>query len=233
MAKTQKSQKTQKPVADDSQLNDEPIPTEELVQVPASMLKELMDRLEKVENQPAQVTVTTEPSQVQIGRLGQTQGIINKYPVESDYYPNPLDFLYSLPALSRFNLRENYAITYKVEGTTYETKYGAFIHEPLFRLALYRIQFDEDGQPTNKRALVQRTVFTEDELLAKMMASDLGVKLDETDLRSLLNQVRMRRFQTWLEGLFKPRKSIIRAKTTRTEVIGGMPVTVEEWDEAV
>lgn len=201
------------------------------VEIPKEKLEKLMALLEDT---PVPTQVTEEPSTVQVDARGQAVGILNKYPVDKDYYPNPIQFLMGLDKLSRFNLPENYEITWDVKGTTYETKWGTHINEPIFTLALYRKWFDEEGNlVTNKRILVKRMIFTEDELLAKTIAADLGIDIEKVTLRQLLDQVRMKRMQQWMEGIFRPRQSLIRPKTTKREVIGGQAYTVEEYEEEV
>jgi hypothetical protein len=201
------------------------------VEIPKEKLDKLMALLEDT---PVPTEVAKEPSTVQVDARGQAVGVLSKYPVDKDYYPNPVQFLMSLAKLSRFNLAENYDLDWKVEGTTYETKWGTFINEPIFRLALFRKWFDEEGNlvPT-KRVLVKRLTFTEDELLAKTIASDLGIDIEKVTLRQLLDQVRMKRMQQWMESIFSPRRSSIRPKTTKREVIGGQAYTVEEYEEEV
>jgi hypothetical protein len=139
-----------------------------------------------------------------------------------------------LPSLERYNLPSNYEMTWEVKGTTYETKWGTFVQEPRFKLTLYRKVFDEDDNLVEgKRYLVKEAFFTEDEALARTFARDMGIDPENLDMRGLLNQVRMKRFQAWMEEIFRPKKSMLRPATRKQTVIGGMPVIVEEYETEV
>lgn len=204
------------------------------VEVPADLLEKLLERLANEPQKPENVQVTDEPTSVSVSQQGRTVGVLNKYPVDPDYYPNPVDFLLNLPTLSRYNLPQNYEITWEVRGTQYETRWGSYIQEPRFKLTLYRKAFDEDdNEIRGKRYLVKEAFFTEDENLARIIASDMGIDTNTVDMRSLMNQVRMKRFQAWLEEIIKPRKSLVRPSTRKQTVIGGIPVVVEEYEDEV
>lgn len=204
------------------------------VEVPAELIERLLERLANEPGKPETVQVTDEPGTLSVSQQGRTVGVLNKYPIDPDYYPSPVDFLMSLPTLSRFNLPENYELTWQVKGTQYETKWGTWIQEPRFVVTLYRKAFDDDGNPIEgRRYLVKEGWFTEDEALARGIAADIGIDINRIDVRGLLNQVRMKRFQSWLEEIFKPRGSMIRPATRKETVIGGIPVVVEEYEKEV
>lgn len=205
-----------------------------MVEVPADLLERLLERLASEPNNAKSVEVTSEPNSVSLNSAGRTTGVINKYPIDPAYYPSPIDFLMGLPTLSKYNLPENYDLVWKVQGTTYETKYGTFVQEPRFILTLYRKMFDEDDKEIEgKKYLVKEGWFTEDEAMALTIAQDLGIDTSQVDLRGLLNQVRMKRFQQWIEEIFKPKKSLLRPATRKQTVIGGVPVIVEESEHEV
>lgn len=207
---------------------------DKVVEVPADLLEKLLERLATEPTKPDQVEVTNEPKSVEMTNAGRAVGVLNKYPIDPEYYPNPIDFLMGLPTLSKHNLPENYDMTWEVRGTQYETKWGTFVQEPRFRLTLYRKAFDEDDNVIpNKRYLVKEGFFTEDEALARQIATEVGIDVTTLDMRALLNQARMKRFQWWLEEIFKPRRSMLRPATRKTQVIGGMTVQVEEYETEV
>lgn len=208
----------------------------QLLEMVISMRRE-MDEIKRsnpnLNQVPADVAVDTMrnlPSmQPQVGAMG-VQGRVFKYPVEKDYYPDPTDRLYDEPTLKRFALRENFMITWDVQGETYE-KYNISFTEPRFIVTLYRILFDEEGEPTGQAALITRHMQHEDELAARIAADRLGYPQDNFD--DLMNEMRYQRIREWLVGVFTPQKFQVHAKKPMTMVIGGKAVEVYDTESVV
>lgn len=159
-----------------------------------------------------------------IGRNG-IQGKMFKYPIEESYYPNPIDRLYDLPELSRFNLRENYFFDWEVTGAEYE-KYGVTYAEPRFTIRLFRKMYDEEGQPNGKVALINRHIQHEDELVARAAADKLGLTDTFESFQEMMNEMRFMRIRQWVLDLFKPPKVETHKNKPTTMNIDGKVVEV-------
>lgn len=165
----------------------------------------------------------------QVGVNGVT-GQVFKYPVEPEYYPNPKERLYDVPFLKRFNLRDNYIITWGVEGVEYE-KNGVAFAEPRFICHLYRRIFDEDNEDTGTAALVSRTFLHEDRMVAIMTANKMGLSEQFEDERELMDEIRFIRVRDWLVALFTPYKFQQFKKKPRMMVIAGKQVEVHDTEQ--
>ena len=159
-----------------------------------------------------------------IGRNG-IQGKLFKYPIEESFYPNPLDRLYELPELSRFNLKENYFFDWEVTGAEYE-KYGVTYAEPRFTIRLFRKMYDEEGQPNGKLALINRHIQHEDELVARAAADKLGLTDTFESFQDMMNEMRFMRIRQWVLDLFKPPKVETHKNKPTTMNIDGKVVEV-------
>lgn len=169
--------------------------------------------------------------QASVGANGVT-GQVFKYPVEPEYYPNPKERLYDIPFLKRFNLRDNYIITWGVEGVEYE-KNGVAFAEPRFICHLYRRIYDEDNNDTGTAALVSRTFLHEDRMIALTTANKLGLTEQFADEREIMDEIRFLRVKEWLVALFTPYKFQKFAKKPRSMVIDGKQVEVFDTEEIV
>lgn len=201
------------------------------VELTTEQFDTLMNRLNQLEQESRSVgqTPTQGTAPVQsLGKDGRPQGVVQKYPLDPELYPDPREDLLNEPALKRFNLKDNFVLDYKVDGVTYETKWGSMVSEPIFRLTLFQRLFDDEGNPRKEMRVVQRGVFTEDEVATRQIVADMGLDQD-VDLRDLMNQARMYRYRTWLTRLFKPSK-FKPAKRTHETVIDGKVVELVETE---
>lgn len=178
------------------------------------------------------VQMVAEMTGANIGQQG-VQGRVFRYPVETSYYPSPVDRLYDDPALRRFALRENFYIKWEVTGETYE-KYGVTYTEPRFTVEIWRYLFDDEtGEPTGEMFLVNRQIQHEDELIARLSADKLGISFGEGQkletFEDLMHEMRYWRIRQWLLSVFKPfRASQIKNKKIQQRVIGGRVVEVTD-----
>lgn len=176
---------------------------------------------------------TPQSNQPVIGPKG-VQGVINKYPVEKSYYPDPSERLINEPKLARFAMKENYIFKWDVDGVEYEKNNIAY-SEPRFTLELYRRLYNEDGEFTGKAALVARNILHEDQMTTRVAASKLGLVKTfgegEDNMRELMDEVRYWRIQQWLFGIFTPPKVQTHRKRPTTQVIDGQVVEVYDTEE--
>lgn len=165
----------------------------------------------------------------QVGANGVT-GQVFKYPVEPEYYPNPRERLYDIPFLKRYNLRDNYIITWGVEGVEYE-KNGVAFAEPRFICHLYRRIYDDENNDTGTAALISRTFLHEDRLVALTTANKLGITDQFADEREIMDEIRFIRVRDWLIALFTPYKFQAFKKKPRMMVIAGKQVEVHDTEQ--
>lgn len=164
----------------------------------------LMARLESLESQPS-TTVDQhlkQPETVSIGSMGQTVGVITKFPIEARLYPDPREDLYELPELKRFSPRDNLRFSWNVQGQVYETKFGTNVQEPFFTLDVHRLDYDEEGELRPQAFRIARLVFNEDETEALKISQDMGLNLNITDMREIMNVARVERIKRWLLPYF-------------------------------
>lgn len=166
-----------------------------------------------------------------VGRNG-IQGKMFRYPIEPDYYPNPVERLYDEPTLSRFNLRENYFFDWEVEGVEYE-KYGVTYAEPKFTVRLFRKLYGDDGLPNGRFALINRQIQHEDEVVARAAADKLGLTDSFENFQEMMNEVRFLRIRQWLLDLFKPPQVETHNKQPTQMVIDGKVVEVFDTEALI
>lgn len=178
-------------------------------------------------------TIPTNTSKARVGQQG-IQGIIFKYEVDKGYYPDPTDRLLNEARLQRFAMKQNYIFKWTVDGIEYK-KDNITYAEPRFTLELYRRLYNEDGEDTNRAALVARSMMHEDEMTTRVAASRLGLldKFENTEdgFRLLMDEIRYYRMQQWLFGIFTPPKVQTYRKRPTTEVIAGKVVEVFDTEE--
>lgn len=161
-----------------------------------------------------------------VGSQG-VQGVVQKYPVEASHYPDPRDRLYDLPELKRYAMRDNYIITYEVQGVTYEKQNVTFT-EPRHVIHLYRRLYDDDGTDSGKVALVNRHYMGEDELVTKIASQKLG--LDINKWQEAVDEVRFLRIKQWLLDLFRPVNIQTKTRQKTVQVIDGKAVEVYDTE---
>lgn len=214
-------------------------PTGQPQSVMEAMMLKLMAEIEELKKQKnpnttpeAALQYTAQMQGVPVVGHNGIQGKLVRYPVESSYYPNPIDRLYDEPTLSRFNLRENYFFDWEVEGVEYE-KYGVTYAEPKFTVRLFRRLFDEDGQPNGKFALINRQIQHEDEIVARAAADKLGLTEKFESFQDMMNEMRYLRIRQWLLDLFKPPKVETHKNQPTQQVIDGKVVEVFDTEALI
>jgi len=169
------------------------------------------------------------------------QGVVFKFPVDSEYYADPTDRLYDEPSLKRFAMRENYIFRWAVDGETY-VKNGVTFSEPRFTIELFKRLYDEDGNPQiNPKtghptmALVARQFQHEDELTTRVAAQRLGIlekyANDERGFKLLMDEIRYYRIQNWLLAVFSKAKISTFNRQSRTMNINGEIVEVFDTEK--
>lgn len=158
---------------------------------------------------------------------GGVEGIVQRYPVEASHYPDPRDRLYDLVELKRYAMRDNYIITYEVQGVTYEKQNVTFT-EPRHAVHLFRRLWDDNGEENSKVALVARHFQTEDELITKIAAQKLG--LDMSKWQEAVDEVRFLRIKQWLLDLFRPVHIEEKTRQKTIQVIDGKAVEVYDTE---
>lgn len=166
-----------------------------------------------------------------IGKNG-IQGKMFRYPIEPSYYPNPIERLYDLPELSRFNLRENYFFDWEVEGIEYE-KYGVTYAEPKFTVRLFRKLYGDDGAANGQFALINRQIQHEDEIVARAAADKLGVTDSFDNFADMMTEMRFMRIRQWVLDLFKPPQVETHKNKAIQQVIDGKVVEVFDTEALI
>lgn len=168
---------------------------------------------------------------VALGKNG-LQGVVMRYEIEPSYYPNPIERLYDVPELRRFNLRDNYFFDWKVEGVEWE-KANITYAEPRFTCRIFRKMFEEDGvTESGQYALVNRMVLHEDEVVTRIAADKLSLREQVgEDFDTLMNEVRFYRIKQWLLDLFSVPKVETHSRQPRQMVVDGK--LVEMFDSEI
>jgi hypothetical protein len=164
----------------------------------------LMTRLESLESQPS-TTVDQhlkQPETVSIGSMGQTVGVITKFPIEATFYPDPREELYDIPEIQFRAPRQNVKFVWNVSGQVYETKFGTNVQEPFFKLDVYRLDRDEEGTVKPESFRIARLIFNEDETEALKIAQEMGLNLNMADMREIMNVARFERIKRFILPLF-------------------------------
>lgn len=170
------------------------------------------------------------PGGLQTNPFGQVIGTVTKFNVDPDYYPNPVEDLLADfdqdPRMRRFNLRENYFITFDITAKPYETKDHMSVQEPTFHLTLYLNEFDDQGEPTGRAIVIQTLHMNEDEQLARQFAAEEAIEVTDAGLKELMDRTRYARIRSWLIGIFFQPRNFTATEDSREEAIGGSVVKV-------
>ena len=192
---------------------------------PDQKLEELEATLPKQRNQQ---------HSARLGAGGEVQGVVFRYDINKDYYPDPTSRLLDEPKIQRFAPHQNFIFRWGVDGVEYK-KNNITYSEPRFTLELFRRLYDDEGEATGKAALVARQMLHEDEFTTKIMAMRMGIfdKFEDTEegFRALMNEIRYQRFQQWLVAIFTPAKIQTHRKRPLTQVIDGKVVEVYDTEE--
>ena len=185
---------------------------------------ELMNRLDKVE------TARTETVKPDTGfdQYGKPTGVIQRYSLDPSYYDDPRDNLYDLPELRRYGLRENYELDWDVNQLVYETKYGTSMADPKFSITVKRVMYDNAGQKTTKRVIIQTGVFFEDPASSIKEAVQLGLPIDKANTSEFMSQMRFLRYKQWLMDVFNPQLPQSTKASITNQVIDGKVYQIED-----
>jgi hypothetical protein len=162
--------------------------------------------------------------------LGQVVGTVQKYPIDPSYYPSPIEAILDEfdqdRRMRRFNLRENYFITFDMTAKPYETKDGLSTQEPTFHVTLYENLFDDDGEEIDKSIVIQTMHFNEDIELATLYAAEHEIEMSEETLRQVMDHTRHERIKRWLLAIFFPQRNFQLSIDAHEEAIAGTVVKV-------
>lgn len=167
---------------------------------------------------------------MQTNPWGQVVGTITKFNTDPDYYPNPIENLLTEfdqdRRMRRFNLRENYFITWDITAKPYETRDNLNVAEPTFHITLYMNMFDDQGEDTDKAIVVQTLHMNEDTELCMNFASENSIQVDTEGLRELMDRTRYARIRNWLLDIFFPPRNFQLNVQDEEQAIGGQVVKV-------
>lgn len=167
---------------------------------------------------------------LQVNPFGMAVGTVTKFNIDPNYYPSPVEALYKEfdadPKTKRFNLRDNYFITWDITAKPYETRDHLSVQEPTFHLTLYMNMFDDEGEDTGRAIVVQTLHLNEDEELCRIFAAEEGITVTDEGLRELMDRTRYARVKQWLLDIFFPPRNFELNEDYREEAIGGQVVKV-------
>jgi len=214
-------------------------------QIDPNLIATIMATVQALQQTNPQVaTATPEEKLDEINRITPSasvgvqgvQGVINKYPVEKSYYPDPTARLLDEPSLARFAMKQNYIFKWTVDGVEYERN-GVAFSEPRFTLELFRRLYNEDGEATGSAALVARNMLHEDQMTTRVAAVRLNLVEKfgegEDNMTEIMDEVRYWRMQQWLLDLFRPAKIETHRKRPTTQVIDGKVVEVFDTESLI
>ena len=173
-----------------------------------------------------------------------TSQILEKISVNPNLYKDPTDFLYNIPELKRFNLRENFVIKYKFSTIKYQTAQGVWYIEPMFEITLMRKQFDSmtgeelvkkkpDGTTYKPRVILGRATFFEDAPANIEEAHLAGLSTDDIESESFAEKMRFWRMKMYIIERINPRPVITSTNRMREEVIAGKVYQIDEYSDIV
>lgn len=164
-----------------------------------------------------------------VDTTGETAGVLYKYPVSRDYYPDPTAQLIHEPFLKRFAFEDNYILKWDVDGMVYETKWGTTVAEPKFTMVLYQRQFDpSSGEPTGKLIRIQQLNIFEDPGSVRQLLVELDIDTAGMSEKQIFDLIRYHRISEWLKAIFQPPTNIGSQRRSTETVIDGRVVVMEE-----
>lgn len=200
-------------------------------QFPQAAQAPVEQKLEELE-----ATAPGRSHKARLGAGGEVQGIVYRYEVDKNYYPDPTKRLLDEPKLIRFAPHQNFIFRWAVDGVEYK-KNNITYAEPRFTVELFRRLYNEDGEPTGSAALVARNILHEDDFTTRIMAGRLGIldQFDDTDegFRALMSEIRYQRMREWLLSIFTPAKIQTHRKRPTQQVIDGKVVEVFDTEDLV
>lgn len=178
-----------------------------------------------------------------IDSSGRVTGIIERFPINPSYYDSPVDQLYDIPELKRWNLRENWVIDWSVTPVKYQTAMGTWYMEPRFEIVLKRKQFDPDnpdqelvkvdakGQAYHPRIVWGRASFFEDPPANLLEAEQAGLTMDDVGTPGFEDKMRMYRYKFWLIEKVQDKKPNFTTSSRQEEVIGGKVYEIDNTSQ--
>lgn len=229
--------------------NEEKTPTPpDAVVVPREEFQALLDEVRALKEEPkssgdealSQLARMLGGNGPAVGRQG-VQGAVELASTNPNDYEDPTERLYAWAdndaRLSRYNVRDNYKIIWKVESDSYRRD-GVAYRYPRFICELGQLRFNADGSPMiieEKGKLYHRAKFrgrqimkAEDEVDVQTAIQKLGLELD--DRKDMLNEFRFWRLTEWLAEKILPIQAIEYENDTKEEVIDGELVQIRDYE---
>lgn len=214
----------------------------------------LMSQNVKNDINEGNVTLTNEQFQQLLQAFQANQGVqlpksssnevVERVSINPNAYNDPTEFLYDIPELKRFNLRENFVITYNFSTIKYQTAQGAWYIEPKFEVQLMRKQFDPvtgeelikkkpDGTTYKPRIILGKAIFFEDAPANIEEAQLAGLSVDDIDKDDFAEKMRFWRMKEYVVSRISPKPTITKTSRMREEVIGGKVYQIDEYSDFV
>ena len=190
---------------------------------------QLMERLSKLEGSKTESST----SDTGFDQFGKPTGVIQRYSLDPSHYISPVARLLVIPELQRYAVADNYEITWNVDQTVYETKYGTSMADPKFTLVLKKKIYDDKGELTDRRILVQTGVFFEDPAASVQEALQLGLPIDKANTPEFLDQMRFLRYKQWLMDIFNPQLPRTTKARITDQVIDGKAYQIEDYSVVI
>ncbi len=195
----------------------------------ADLMKRILELEQRQFFQASQSAPGLQQQGAQVSARGLV-GTVTKYSVNPKDYPDPRDQLFEEPKLrlKGFN-RDWWDLEFTITPVNYDTKDGIHMSEPKFQIRLIRIVEDPDtGEPSNKRYVLWKGSFFEDEGAAIAVAAQHGIQIPPELEASFLNEMRYLRMRDWLmEAFYPPKPTQDKANKVET-VIANRLVEVYE-----
>jgi tetrahydromethanopterin S-methyltransferase subunit G len=201
------------------------------VTIDEDKFNQLMDRLNKLED--SRTKTVSEAADSGFDKFGKPMGMIQKYSLDASHYANPIERLLATPELQRYALKENYELTWLVDQTIYETKFGTTMADPKFNLTLKKKIYDASGELTDRKIIVQTGVFFEDPAASIQEALQLGLPIDDVNSPEFMEQMRYLRFKQWLVDIFNPQLPKSTKAVVTDQVIDGVVYQIEDYSVVV
>lgn len=198
-----------------------PVPQVEDTIIPETSTEALLRRIEELsQNQALLQAVLLNQNQGTQVRGNRMVGTTDKYIVDPDNYPDPRARLYKESRLAPYAFDINYELDWNISTVSYETKDGINMREPKFRLELWRVKLDDEGNKTDGRYVISKATFFEDPQAALIVAREKGLPIDEDNEKVFLDEMRYMRIRDWLLDNFYP-PTITKTKSQKKDVVVG------------
>lgn len=171
----------------------------------AELLRQAVEAIATLAKLQAAGINTQNPSGPQL-QNGKVVGVIEKYSLDPDNYPSPVERLKAEAKLAPYAFPLNYDLEYTVTTTSYESKEGLNYIEPKFTLELHRLVRDPmTNEDTGRRYIICRLIMHEDPQTAIKVARDNDIAIDNENELAFLNEMRYIQMRDWVfEAFFTP-----------------------------